>query len=145
MSESESFSAFAEAAGVGFPLPLVCGAAPATPPSDVEFFGGGGAGALAGSRWCWSPPPRCLFHSSDMEWMRAASSSRYLPTEVLSQCSSSRRAFRVEERYGEQSVSRVWKCEAIHFRRTLWMISEYSFGSFMNVFAKCNRYIPQSQ
>ena len=29
--------------------------------------------------------------------------------------------------------------------RTLRMMSDESFGSFMNVFAKCNRYIPQSQ
>jgi hypothetical protein len=58
MSESESLSAFDETVGVG-PRGCSCG--------------------VGASAWFFVPEscsPRCFFHSSDIEYMRAASSSR---------------------------------------------------------------------
>src|SRR5258708_11115548 len=98
MSESESLSAFEDAVGVA-----CCSCAAATgllrsrSVVSFKFF-------VAES--CCSL--RCLFHSSDIERIRAASSVRQLPTEAPSQCSwGTRRPFCDDERYCETKKQKL--------------------------------------
>ena len=51
-----------------------------------------------------------------------------------------RRSLRWKVRYTRREEQ--WRYTRL---RTLRMMSDESFGSFMNVLAKCNRYMPQSQ